>query len=329
LARIAIVHDVAGVGALQARLLRGAGHEVDQIPLPALGAAWKWPLKAFAMPVRLLAYAPTVARLRRSRYDVIHIHWLSHGIVGVLARRPFFVQAHGSDLHLNLQNPVYRWVTASVLKHAQRVFYVTPNLKAYMSRYDQKLVYLPNPVDVEALGEGSSPPAGIRNVLVFTRLDPVKGVDRIFPAVEQLSRIAKVTALDWGQLAKSYREMYGHWVSFIKPVPHAAVGALLQRFDLVIGQMKQGVLGLMDVEALAAGRPLIAPVDPDLYEDDPPPVIPASGAETIVAEVESLRSRPAELAALSRLGREWAIRNHGFAHHLQLLQAAYFEETAS
>jgi glycosyltransferase involved in cell wall biosynthesis len=324
LARIAIVHDIAGVGALQAGLLRGAGHEVDQIALPALGASWQWPLKAFAVPVRLLAYAPTVARLRRSRYDVIHIHWLSHGIVGVLAQRPFFAQAHGSDLHLNLQNPIYRWVTRSVLRHAKRVFYVTPNLKSYLSGFEEKLVYLPNPVDVEALGDGGSPPAEIKKVLVFTRLDPVKGVGRIFPAVEQLSRIAEVTALDWGPLAKSYRGMYGHWVRFIKPVPHGAVGGLLRQFDLVIGQMRQGVLGLMEVEALAAGRPLIAPVDPALYEADPPPVIPASSAEQIVAEVESLRHAPHQLASLSRLGREWAIRNHSLARHLEVLQAAYF-----
>ena len=90
MARIALVHDVAGVAAIQAELLRRAGHQVDQISLPAYGAGWRWPAKAVAMPLRLAAYLPVIAKLRGTDYDVIHIHWLSHGIVGVLARRPFF-----------------------------------------------------------------------------------------------------------------------------------------------------------------------------------------------------------------------------------------------
>ena len=43
MARIALVHDIAGVAAAQAEILRKAGHDVDQIPLPAYGASWRWP----------------------------------------------------------------------------------------------------------------------------------------------------------------------------------------------------------------------------------------------------------------------------------------------
>src|SRR5712691_4625960 len=108
-ARIALVHDIAGVAAIQAQLLREAGHEVDRISLPQIGASWSWPAKAITIPLRLLAYLPAVSRLRRGRYDVIHIHWLTQGIVGLLVGAPFFVQAHGSDLHVNLQSRVLRW----------------------------------------------------------------------------------------------------------------------------------------------------------------------------------------------------------------------------
>lgn len=323
MARIALVHDVAGVAALQAELLRGAGHEVDQIALPAFGAAWKWPWKSFAVPVRLAAYLPAIARLRDGGYDIVHIHWLSLGIVGVLAGRPFFAQAHGSDLHSNLNNPVYRSVTRLVLRRATKVFYVTPNLRDYMREVDYKLVYLPNPVDVEAIGRQCTPPSQVSKVLIFTRLDPIKGVDRIFPAVERLSEQVELTALDWGSLAGDYVQKYGRWVHFVRPVPHSGIGAFLSQFDVVIGQMRQGVLGLMEIEALAAGRPLIAAVDQSLY-DNPPPVISASGADGLVGAIERLKGAPDELAERSRQGREWASRNHGFGRHLQLLEAAYF-----
>ena len=311
---------MAGIAPVQAKLLRSAGHEVDEVGLPLIGATWRWPMKAAALPVRLAAYLPVARRLRRGRYDVIHIHWLSHGIVGVLARRPFFVQAHGSDLHENLGNPVYRVVTKRVLESAIKVFYVTPNLKSFLTRYDEKLVYLPNPVEMEQ----QPPPVRLAKIVIFTRLDPVKGVDRIFPSVERLSESAEVTAFDWGPLAREYVRRYSRWVRFVKPVPHEDIGLFLGQCDVVIGQMRQGILSLMEIEALATGRPLVTAVDWSLYEEDRPPVVAASGGNEIVSAIEDLRAHPDRLGELSRKGRDWAFRNHSYAHHLELLQAAYF-----
>jgi glycosyltransferase involved in cell wall biosynthesis len=326
-ARIALVHDVAGVAAIQADLLRGAGHSVDQIPLPTFGASWRWPVKGLALPLRLASYLPTVRRLRSGGYDVVHIHWLTHGVIGVLARRPFFAQAHGSDLHLNLNNPAYRWVTRSVLKKARKVFYVTPNLRAYMAEFESKLLYLPNPVELTDVGRSIPPPAQVSKVLIFTRLDQIKGVDLIFPAVERLRKAVEITALDWGSEAREYVPRYREWVRFVKPIPHSEIGEFLGRFDVVIGQMRQGILSLMEIEALAVGRPLITAIDWTLYPDDPPPVIAAFGPDEIVAAVEKLKHAPDELDELSRKGREWALRNHGLAHHLKLLEGAYFGST--
>ena len=325
MARIALVHDVAGVAAVQAGLLRSAGHEVDQIELPSVGATWRWPAKAFTLPFRLASYLPTANRLRKGNYDVVHIHWLSHGVVGVLAGRSFFVQAHGSDLHLNLRNPVYRRVTNWVLRRARKIFYVTPNLLAFLSDFRDKTVYLPNPVDMRGVAPPFAPPSEVKKVVIFTRLDPVKGVEHIFPAVERLSGSVEVTALDWGPLARDYVPRYQQSVRFMKTVPHSTIGTFLSEFDVVIGQMRQGILSLMEIEALAAGRPLITAINWDLYPDDPPPVIHATSADEIVGAVSSLKENPAELSRLSREGREWAVRNHGYAHHLQLLEASYFE----
>ncbi|HEX6464752.1 MAG TPA: glycosyltransferase, partial [Vicinamibacterales bacterium] len=227
-------------------------------------------------------------------------------------------------LHLNLQNPVYRRITLSALEHATAVFYVTPNLKGYLGAYENKLVYLPNPVDVQAIARDPIAPARVAKVLIFTRLDPVTGVDQIFPAAQTLSRTIELTALSWGPLRTSYRQTYGRFVSFVRPLPRPAIGPFLQQFDLVIGQMQQGILSLMEIEAMAAGRPVITGINLDLYRDDPPPVLRASDPERIIAAVESLRSRPQELARLSRDGRDWVVRNHSHAHHLEVLEAAYF-----
>ena len=320
MARIAIVHDIAGVAGVQARLLREDGHQVDQIPLPAQGAGWRWPAKALALPVRMAAFLPVARKLRRERYDVVHIHFLSQGVVGLIARVPFFVQAHGSDLHANLRNPAYGGITRAVARRAKAIFYVTPNLPAYLDGFRDKLVYLPNPVELAA----AAAPSRVERVLIFTRLHPIKGVEQIFPAVERLSRSVRLTALDYGPLAAEYVERYGKSVEFTPPIPHPEVGPFVARFDVVIGQMRQGVLGLMEIEALAVGRPVIAAIDRGLYGDDPPPVIQASSPDEIVAAIENLRDHPQDLAEISRRSHEWVERNHGYAHHLNVLERTYF-----
>ena len=319
-----MVHDIAGVAAVQTEILRRAGHDVDQFELPQFGAGWGWPAKALSLPVRVAAYWPQIRRLRAGRYDVVHIHWLAQGIVGVLAGREFFAQAHGSDLHLNMNNPVYRRVTRGVLRRAKAVFYVTPNLRQYMKEFDAKLRFLPNPVDVDVVASSFSAPTRVSRVLIFTRIDPVKGVDRIFPAAERLSHLGEVTAPDWGPLAGEYIGRYGSWVKFAPLVPHGKIGPYIQQFDVVVGQMKQGILSLSEIEAMAAGRPVITGIDRGLYLDDPPPVLDAAGPDEIVAAVERLKAQPGELARLSREGREWVRRNHSYQRHLHVLEETYF-----
>jgi glycosyltransferase involved in cell wall biosynthesis len=324
MARIAVVHDVAGVAEIQAQILRRAGHDVEQITLPRLGARWPWLLKGVTMPIRLAMYLPAIFRLRSGRYDVRHIHWVPRGIVGVLAFKPFLIQAHGSDLHVHLGVRGLRRLNRLVLRRAKAICYVTPNLAAYLSRFESKIHYLPNPVDVVALAATVRPPTRLARAVIFARLDPIKGVDRIFPAAERLAGNVELTAFLWGRLAQDFSRRYARDVRFVERVPHERIGAFLQEFDLVIGQMQQGALGLSEIESMAVGRPLITGLDRSLYPEDPPPVISASGPDEIVAAVERLQGDPAELARLSAAGRDWVQRNHGFDRYLQMLEAAYF-----
>src|SRR5438128_1514822 len=220
MARIALVHDVAGVAETQARILRAAGHEVDHVRLPDFGANWSVLAKAITLPIRLALYVPTILRLRRGSYDVIHIHWVPRGIVGLLARRPFLIQAHGSDLHMHVATPGVFTLNRLVLERAQTIFYVTPNLESYIHRFADKTRYLPNPINVRAITMSPRTPTSVRRIIIFMRLDPVKGVERVFPAVECLSKWADVTALAWGPLTDEYVRRYGDFMDFVDPVPH-------------------------------------------------------------------------------------------------------------
>ena len=325
MARIALVHDVAGVAENQAELLRQAGHQVDHLRLPDFGPNWSWWAKAITLPVRLLLYLPTIRRLRRVPYDVIHIHWVPRGVIGLLSGKPFLVQAHGSDLHMHVNTPGMFRLSRRVLEHARVIFYVTPNLETYIHRFRDKSLYLPNPINVRYLAVLPRAPEAVRRVAIFMRLDPVKGVERVFPAVERLASMGiEITALKWGPLTKDYTQRYGEIVRFVDPVPHARIGEFLSQFDLVVGQMEQGALGLSELEAMAVGRPLIVGIDRAMYPADKPPVVSSYDADELVAQIERLRDDSRRLENLSREGRAWVRRNHGYHRHLQLLESAYF-----
>jgi glycosyltransferase involved in cell wall biosynthesis len=329
MARIALVHDVARVAETQAEILRSAGHEVDHVRLPDFGPNWPWWLKAITAPIRLLLYLPAIARLRREPYDVIHIHWVPRGIVGLLTGKPFAIQAHGSDLHMHVNTPVLFWLCRRVLERARVIFYVTPNLEEFIHRFDGKAFYLPNPIAVNALARSIVAPREVRRVAIFMRLDPVKGVDRVFPASERLAGMGlQLTAVRWGPLTDDFMVRYGSYVDFVEPVAHDHIGDFLAGFDLVIGQMEQGALGLSELEAMAAGRPLITGIDRAMYPGDKPPVVSSYSADELVEQIERLRHDSRRLENLSREGAAWVRRNHGFQRHLRLLEEAYFGAAA-
>jgi glycosyltransferase involved in cell wall biosynthesis len=329
MARVALVHDVAGVAETQARVLRSAGHQVDHLRLPDFGSDWPWWAKGITLPVRLALYVPTVWRLRREPYDVIHIHWVSRGIIGLLSGKRFLIQAHGSDLHLNVHTPGLRQLCRAVLERAGLIFYVSPNLTTFVGRFSSKLFYLPNPIDVRAIADQPRPPEQVRRVLIFMRIDSVKGVDHVFPAAECLAKMGiEITAIRWGPLADRYAQRYGRVVNFVRPIAHECIGDFLQGFDLVVGQMEQGALGLSELEAMAAGRPLITGIDRHMYPGDKPPVVSSGQPDELVEQISRLIHDAKRLENLSREGRAWVRRNHGFERHLQLLEEAYFRRGA-
>ena len=62
------------------------------------------------------------------------------------------------------------------------------------------------------------------------------------------------------------------------------------------------------------------------YPGDKPPVVFARDPAQLIEQVEALRDDARRLANLSREGRAWVRRNHGYDRHLHLLESAYFGE---
>ena len=322
--RVAIVNDVAGVGSLQTRILNQAGDDAAFIDLPKPGGSWPLYAKVFTVPVRLAQYVPIIRKLRRGDYDVIHIHFLSHGFIGPLIGKPFVLHGHGHDVHTNLKNPFYRAISRYAMKRARAIYYVTPDLAPFLAGFEDKSHLLPNPLEPMFFAN-VKPPTQLRKVLFFTRLYPIKGPEEIFESTPELAKLVDVSAISWGPLGPALREKFGHVVRFIDRVPREQVPALIDSFDAVIGQMKLGILSLSELEAMARGRVVFMHLDRSLYPDDPPPVVDVRDGVELVAAVRRLQQDPAAMRRLSDAGRDWVARHHSVEGFLRVLRAGYGE----
>jgi len=320
--RVAVVNDVARVGRLQTRNLNAEGYEADFIDLPKPGASWPLFAKLLILPARLFAYLPIVWHLRRTPYDVVHVHFVSQGFIGLLSGKPYVVHGHGHDLHTNMRNPLLRWISRLGMKHAKAIFYVTPDLAPYVAEFSNKAFLLPNPLEPE-LFQGVRPPSQLRKMFIFTRLYPIKGAELIFAVAPQITALVELSALAWGPLAPQLREQHGERVKFIERIPHDEVPALIDRFDAVIGQMRLGILSLSELEAMARGRVVFMRLDGSLYPDDPPPVVRVESGHELVEAIRNLQADPAEMRRISDAGRAWVAKHHGLAGYFEILRRGY------
>jgi hypothetical protein len=110
--------------------------------------------------------------------------------------------------------------------------------------------------------------------------DPAAGLLAVAGAlVAAVGDIAYVVGVDWGDQAA---DAAAAGVRLVPRGDHAEYLALLSGAHVVIGQTA-GILAASELEALAAGAPLVVPVALPLYDDVHPPVYGGSVAEAAEA----------------------------------------------
>lgn len=318
------VDDVASVGSDLAVGLRARGHVVRQIQTLAVGSARSPFAHRVLYPLRVLDWWRWGRRIRSAGYDVVHIHFASHGLIGILGAFPYWLHCHGSDVRENLSVPVLRRVTTAALNRAVGVLYSTPDLRARVLRIRPDAEFLPNPIDVSRFDRERAY-RKTRRIFVFLRLDAGKGAaDALKGAAHFASSDVEVVALKWGERAGALEREYSGRVTFVPKVPRDEVPGLLAEADIVVGQLRSGALGLSELEALASGAPLVARFDfPNAYTSAPP-VHRAETAADVVGCLGILLDRDRDsLRVLGRAGRRWVAEEHGIAAVASKLESLY------
>lgn len=227
-------------------------------------------------------------------YNVLHFHYRTY--LPQFLDLPFWrlrgkriwVSFHGSDIRgrtLKAANPL--------LRLADRVFVSTPDLLATLPDAE----WLPNPcptLDPAPLPDNDPP------VVVHCPSNPaLKGTAVIEQAVAWLIRQEGREFI--------YRRVTG--------CSHEETLAAMRAADIVIDQARfSGLYGMVSIEAMALGRPVLSAVDRRTLARRPPgcPVVPCGTSMIeIAAALAYLLDAPGRRALIGHRGPEYVARVHG------------------
>ncbi len=325
--RILHVHPINQVAQNYMRGLAELGHTGTLYEPNLAGGGAVLPIKLAMMPGRIFDLRHIVRDLDSHQYDLAHIHWASYGILGLASRIPYIIQCHGTDVRERLNSPTFRFVLSPVLRRAAAVLCTTPDLMSVVRNLRPDALFLPGPVDISQFSplQGGNPPHPW-TILLFTRLEPIKGVE---VAIEGIERFVlrhpevRVQLMNWGVLSADYRRRYGHRFEFLWRVPPEEVPELLLQADVVVGQFALGILGLAELQAMSCARPVIGSFRYPAAYPSAPPLYQATTAEEIDAHLETIFQHPEEARAIGEQARAWVCTYHDYRVLGKRLEALY------
>ena len=222
--------------------------------------------------------------------DLLHYHGapISRGYRALLIwavglGKPVFLHHHGSEV----REQQYPWLASRLSRHR---FVSTPDLLSWVPAAE----WIPNPVLLEQLPR-TAPPASERPLLVHVPTDrEVKNTEAVLAAVAELRQ---------RDIEFDFR--------LVENCTYQETIAALQQADIVVDWVNPrfGIYGVLSIEAMALGRPVVCTLNPGLYEESELPVIPASPTE-LAGVLQRLIAAPESRKRIGVAGRHFVLKHH-------------------
>jgi glycosyltransferase involved in cell wall biosynthesis len=163
----------------------------------------------------------------RTKGDIYHVNYLLQDcyIGSKLGKRPLVGHAHGTDLRQSLNHFVWKRIVKHNLKKCDMILVSTPDLLDAAKRYREETEYLPNPVDTS---------------LFYPK--PVK-------AHKEKLRVLIASSSNWDSL--------GLHLNILPATSHENMNNYFWNADVVMDGFKLRSLGMVSLEAIACGRPVL------------------------------------------------------------------------
>jgi len=238
-------------------------------------------------------------KILRADADLYHVHYLLQDCYLALkfGKHPIVGHAHGSDLRSSLNHRVWGRIVRYNLKHCDKVLVSTPDILDIASEYRSDAEYLPNPVDTNVFYPKPLKTAcKKKKVLIASDSNwGVKGTDLAIKALSRIKDEVDVSIIRYGvdfDRTVGLASSLGLRLNVLPKVPHDQVNKYYWSADVVIDQFKVGSLGLVSLEAIACGRPVITHVSSTYsqYKD-----FPLKDVDTVDKVIEAVQSASPKL----------------------------------
>jgi glycosyltransferase involved in cell wall biosynthesis len=238
---------------------------------------------------KTLGLAFKIARLKA---DIYHVHYLLQDcfIASSLGKRPLIGHAHGSDLRSTLNHPLWGRIVKRNLAKCDKVIVSTPDVLGIAKRFRDDAVYLPNPVDVELFHPKPLRSRGERKrALIASDSNwDVKGTDVAIRALSKIKDKVEVSVIAYGKdfdKTVALASSLGLCLNVLPKVPHEKLNEYYWSADVVLDRFKLGSLGMVSLEAIACGRPVVTYVSSKYPEYDYFPLKDVKEEEDIIDAV--------------------------------------------
>jgi glycosyltransferase involved in cell wall biosynthesis len=253
---IAMFNDCAYVGET---LVKYFPRELPVIHIKRSRGLWS---KTFGIALKIL----------RTKAELYHVHYLLQDcyIAGKLGKKPLVGHAHGSDLRSTLFHPMWGRIVRYNLKVSDRVLVSTPDILGIARKFREDAEYLPNPVDTKIFYP--KPLIGREKKKVLIASDSnwsVKGTDIAIRALSRIKDKVEVSIIRYGRDFKNtilLAQKLGLKLNVLPKVSHEKLAEYFWEHDVVIDRFKLGSLGMVSLEAIAAGRPVLCYVSSEFEE---------------------------------------------------------------
>lgn len=260
--KIVMVNDCAFVGET---LIKFFPKDVEVLHLKRSRGLWD---KTFGIAWKIL----------RADADVFHVNYLLQDCYLALkfGKRPLLGHAHGSDLRVGLTHWAWSRIVRHNLQHCDKVLVSTPDIAEIAKKYRADATYLPNPVDTTIFHPEPFRQKEERlRVLIASECDwKAKGTDVAIRALDKLKENVEVSIIRYGkdfEATKALADSLELSMHILPKVPHQDLPGYYWNADVVLDQFRYGVLGMISLEAIACGRPVITNVSSEYsaYRDFP------------------------------------------------------------
>lgn len=268
----------------------------------------------------------TLATIRYAQsFDIVHAHWTLSAGAACLGRqvhqKPIIVTVQGSDVLQVPSYPVGRWLTRKILSSCDQITALSCALRdkvIALGINPEKVRVIPNGVDTTWF----VPPKEEEreNLILFVgSLIERKGVKYLISAMPMILKLFphyRLVIVGEGPQAYFLKELTNKanltgYVSFVGSQSQEGVRAWMQRAKLLVLPSLEEGMGVVLIEALACGTPVVATYVDGIRDVVTPEVgvlVPPADSEALFKGIQEVLSDHNRWAAMSRSARERAVK---------------------